>query len=635
MTMEDWKMKFKNRQAALQRYINESPVPVVKEGETKAEKARQFLAKHDKEPKGFLAWINHFLIWLRNPLGKLRNVAYAAEAVNVLSDFITVAESSQTNAQATSSSSQAPAVLPESTHISLNALRSKKKKLGYWSSVRAELMSLEKEVEAFQSETQIDWVSVSRDELSANPQSEKKPSPEIIKVGTKPVSPPLPTESSSPPAVTAVLPEGTIKATLPSIPDEIKTAEIPSNEAPEVNTRSAPLPRNSSSSATEIDMEGARGATSSTRTSSRTDTVSEERNGTAASSETKSSESAATVPIVKEWLERCKDRIEFLEKPLDKPITEAELKKRCDLDLKKMDELAEETGKFIKEKKNEGALSKDMMKHIISQLRSVSKKLQRKYHSDRNRDVNNATALSQAVNDDPLCKGHVLEELMTLQTGEIKQAALSEETKAYLASRSSNNISREEADENDFFENFFAEWEAQFQNQKQDIVDLWDKFLNAYRALCREIVEKCEELHEACVQVHKACVQVHKDCEAVEQSCAAVEQSCAAVDQECEETRRKMAAAEKRLEKIWGGARLEREELAQKIKQEIEAMEKPLEMIETTPQDQSSPLISQGQALSSNPNGLFPHLPLVASQEESEVAPPSLSTSNKPGLPKQ
>src|SRR3990167_1302574 len=616
--MEDWKMKFKNRQAALQRYINESAVPVIKEGENKAEKAKQFFKKYDEEPKGFLAWINHFLKWIMNPVGKLRNVAYAAETVNALSDLIAVVEkSSQMNAQASSSSSQAPPpVLSKETQTTLNTLFvEKRKKLGYGSTVRNELILLEKELKAFQSETQTDWVFVSRDESSTKPCPEEKPSP-------------------------AAATEETIKATPSAIPGGIKAEKIPqalqveASVDPEPPKPVPPLAQERASSPAPP-TEETRGATSSTRTSSRTDTGSEERNGTAASSETKSSESAATVPIVKEWLERCKDRIEFLEKPLDKPITEAELKKRCDLDLKKMDELAEETGKFIKEKKNEGALSKDMMKHIISQLRSVSKKLQRKYHSDRNRDVNNATALSQAVNDDPLCKGHVLEELMTLQTGEIKQAALSEETKAYLASRSSNNISREEADENDFFENFFAEWEAQFQNQKQDIVDLWDKFLNAYRALCREIVEKCEELHEACVQVHKACVQVHKDCEAVEQSCAAVEQSCAAVDQECEETRRKMAAAEKRLEKIWGGARLEREELAQKIKQEIEAMKKPLEMIETTPQDQSSPLISQGQALSSNPNGLFPHLPLVASQEESEVAPPSLSTSNKPGLPKQ
>src|SRR3990167_273614 len=178
--MEDWKMKFKNRQANFLRYLNESPVPVIKEGESKAEKAKQFFKKYDEEPKGFLAWLNHFLKWIMNPVGKLRNVAYAAEAVNVLSDLIAVVEkSSQTNAKASSSSSQPPQpVLSRETQTTLNALFVKKRKnLGRWSTVRTELTSLEKEIEAFQLET--DGVFVSRDESSTKPCPEEKPSPEV------------------------------------------------------------------------------------------------------------------------------------------------------------------------------------------------------------------------------------------------------------------------------------------------------------------------------------------------------------------------------------------------------------------------------------------------------------------------
>src|SRR3989338_3280092 len=245
MSMEDWKMKFKNRQAALQRYINESAVPVIKEGENKAEKAKQFFKKYDEEPKGFLAWINHFLKWIMNPVGKLRNVAYAAETVNALSDLIAVVEkSSQMNAQASSSSSQAPPpVLSKETQTTLNTLFvEKRKKLGYGSTVRNELILLEKELKAFQSETQTDWVLVSGDLLSTHEAKEVKTEAPEAPVAARPASP-LPEEHSSSP--TAAATEETI-ATPPSIPDEIIAVQTPEKPVEAlIATRSPPLPRNS------------------------------------------------------------------------------------------------------------------------------------------------------------------------------------------------------------------------------------------------------------------------------------------------------------------------------------------------------------------------------------------------------
>src|SRR3990167_448661 len=610
-TAEERMETFNKRKIALQRYINESAVPVIKEGEKKEEKAKQFFAKYDEEPKGFLAWLNHFLIWIMNPVGKLRNVAYAAEAVNVLSDLIAVVEkSSQTNAQASSSSSQAPPpVLSEKTQTTLNALFvEKRKKLGYRSTVRNESILLEKEVASFKASL----VSIPRDVPSTKPQPEEKPS-------AAPTKAPVDTRSSAFP-----------------LPEE----------------------RSASPTATESATQETRGATSSTGTSSRRETGSEKRSRNLPS-DTRELKSDATDPVVREWSKKYKNRIEFLTqaRQSDEPTTAEKLKKQCLDDLKKLDELFEATGTFIEEKKKEGSLSREVMKQLLSKLRSVSKALQRKYHSDRHLNIN-TTALSQVVNDDPLCKGFVLEELMALRAGKKTQAALSEETKAYLASHSLNNTSGEEADENDFFE----KWEAQYQDQKQEREEEWTEFISAYRANIRKMEDGLVQLDETVGQAKEAACRAEAAASqasesaaraeaaaseasaaaseastaASEASTAASEASTAASEAKADvaqlrlEIEQRFTAAEQRLEKLWGKARVERK--AQEAIQEIEEIKK---RVAATPPSSTS---QEEQSPHSDSNMFFSQKAGGVSQEESEAAgttPLYSNTSNKPGLQKQ
>ena len=305
----------------------------------------------------------------------------------------------------------------------------------------------------------------------------------------------------------------------------------------------------------------------------------------------------------------------------------------------------EATGTFIEEKKKEGSLSREVMKQLLSKLRSVSKALQRKYHSDRHLNIN-TTALSQVVNDDPLCKGFVLEELMALRAGKKTQAALSEETKAYLASHSLNNTSGEEADENDFFE----KWEAQYQDQKQEREEEWTEFISAYRANIRKMEDGLVQLDETVGQAKEAASRAEAAASqasesaaraeaaaseastaaseastaASEASTAASEASTAASEAKADvaqlrlEIEQRFTAAEQRLEKLWGKARVERK--AQEAIQEIEEIKK---MVAATPPSSTS---QEEQSPHSDSNMFFSQKAGGVSQEESEAAgapPPS------------
>ena len=141
-----WEMEFLKIQTELRTYIQNSSV-FVKEGETKEGKAQSFIADYDKAPESIFGWLRHLMTWLFNPVGKLRNIATAAEVMELIPELISVARSYDSSQL---ESSMPLPLLSGKTITTLNTFREKKKKLGYGSTVRASLGSLEREVAAFQ-----------------------------------------------------------------------------------------------------------------------------------------------------------------------------------------------------------------------------------------------------------------------------------------------------------------------------------------------------------------------------------------------------------------------------------------------------------------------------------------------------